>query len=269
MSIHSNVRKKITVKSVQKFKNSEKLVMITAYDALFAALFEDDADMILVGDSLNMSFLGKGDTLSATMDQMIYHTQAVCNGAQKPLIVFDMPFGTYTTKEQALENAMRVYKETGADAIKVEGGRERAEIVEHLCKNGIAVIAHIGLMPQFVRSEGGYRVRGKDAQDVRELIEDAKALEAAGAFIVLIEGVVSSAAAEISKALTVPTIGIGAGDACDGQVLVWSDMLGFFESFKPKFVKQYLQGGKLVKEAIKEYTNEVKSGKFPSEEFSY
>ncbi len=269
MSIHSNVRKKITVKSVQKYKNSEKLVMITAYDALFAALFEDEVDMILVGDSLNMSFFGKGDTLSATMDQMIYHTQAVCNGAQKPLIVFDMPFGSYTTKEEALKNALRVYKETGADAIKIEGGKERAEIIKYLTQNGIAVIAHIGLMPQFVRSEGGYRVRGKSEEDTAALIEDAKALEAAGAFIVLIEGVVSSAAKQISDSLKVPTIGIGAGDACDGQVLVWSDMLGFFESFKPKFVKEYMPGAKLVKDALKEYTNEVKSGKFPTQEFSY
>ncbi len=269
MSIHSSIKKKITVKSVQKYKNREKLVMITAYDALFASLFEDEVDMILVGDSLNMSFLGKGDTLSATMDQMIYHTQAVCNGAQTPLIVFDMPFGSYKTKEEALENAMRVYKETDADAIKIEGGKERVEIIEHLTKNGIAVVAHIGLMPQFVRSEGGYRVRGKSKEDTESLIEDAKALEAAGAFIVLIEGVVSEAAKEITEALRVPTIGIGAGDACDGQVLVWSDMLGFFEGFKPKFVKQYMQGAKLVKDAVKEYTNEVKSGKFPTDEFSY
>jgi len=269
MSIHSNIKKKITVKSVQKYKNRDKLVMITAYDALFASLFEESVDMILVGDSLNMSFFGKGDTLSATMDQMIYHTQAVCNGAQSPLIVLDMPFGTYNSKEEALSNALRVYKETCADAIKIEGGKERAQIIEHLTKHGIAVVAHIGLMPQFVRSEGGYRVRGKSREDIETLIEDAKALESAGAFIVLIEGVVSSAAKEISSAISVPTIGIGAGDGCDGQVLVWSDMLGFFENFKPKFVKQYLQGATLVKDAVKEYTNEVKSGKFPTDEFSY
>lgn len=269
MSIHSEIKKKLTVKSIQKYKNSQKLVMITAYDALFASLFEEAADMILVGDSLNMSFLGKSDTLSATMDQMIYHTQAVCNGAQKPLIVFDMPFGSYNTKEEALANAIRVYKETGADAIKIEGGKERAEIIEYLTQNGIAVIAHIGLMPQFVRSEGGYRVRGKSAEDAQALLEDAKALQGAGAFIVLIEGVVSDVAAKITKELRVPTIGIGAGSACDGQVLVWSDMLGFFEPFKPKFVKRYLDGAKLVKDAVDRYANEVKRAEFPTDEFSY
>jgi len=269
MSIQVQTRRKLTVKNIASLKGKEKIVMITAYDALFASLFNDEADMILVGDSLNMSFLGKKDTLSATMDQMIYHTQAVCNGAQSPLIVFDMPFGSYLTKEQALENAVRVYQETCADAIKIEGGKERAHIVEHLTKNGIAVISHIGLMPQFVRGEGGYRVRGKTTEDAKELLEDAKILEQAGAFALLLEGIVSDVATKITNEVKIPTIGIGAGVNCDGQVLVWSDMFGFFEEFKPKFVKQYMQGANNIREALVKYKNDVKNGKFPTDEFSY
>jgi 3-methyl-2-oxobutanoate hydroxymethyltransferase len=263
------MRKKLTVSSIAKLKGQEKIVMITAYDALFANLFNDEADMILVGDSLNMSFLGKKDTLSATMDQMIYHTKAVCQGAKSPLIVFDMPFGSYNTKEQALENAIRVYQESCADAIKIEGGKERAHTIEHLTKNGIAVISHIGLMPQSVRGEGGYRVRGKTKEDAEALLKDAKILEQAGAFALLLEGIKSDVATQITKEVSIPTIGIGAGVGCDGQVLVWSDMFGFFEEFKPKFVKKYLDGAKLIREALVEYKNEVKEGKFPTDEFSY
>jgi len=261
--------KKITVSTIKKYKNNQKIVMITAYDALFAKLFNEQVDMILVGDSLNMSFYGQKDTLSATMDQMIYHTKAVCTGAKHPLIVFDMPFGSYNTKEQALKNAVRVYQETDADAIKIEGGSERVEIIEHLTKNGIAVISHIGLMPQFVRGEGGYKVRGKNEDDAKILLKDAKILEEAGAFALLLEGIKGEVASKITKEVTIPTIGIGAGVGCDGQVLVWSDMFGFFEEFKPKFVKRYLDGAKLIKSALKEYANEVKEGKFPTDEFSY
>jgi len=269
MSMQVKMRKKLTVSSIAKLKGQEKIVMITAYDALFANLFNDEADMILVGDSLNMSFLGKKDTLSATMDQMIYHTKAVCQGAKSPLIVFDMPFGSYNTKEQALENAIRVYQESCADAIKIEGGKERAHIIEHLTKNGIAVISHIGLMPQFVRGEGGYRVRGKTKEDAEALQEDARILEQAGAFALLLEGIKSDVASQITQEVSIPTIGIGAGVGCDGQVLVWSDMFGFFEEFKPKFVKKYLDGAKLIKEALLEYKNDVKEGKFPTDEYSY
>jgi 3-methyl-2-oxobutanoate hydroxymethyltransferase len=269
MSIHSEKRRKLSVKSIAKLKGKEKIVMITAYDTLFAKLFENQVDMILVGDSLNMSFLGKDDTLSANMDQMIYHTQAVCRGAKTPLIVFDMPFGSYNTKEEALKNAIRVYKETNADAIKIEGGKERAEIVEYLTQNGVAVISHIGLMPQFVRGEGGYRVRGKTKEDEQDLLEDAKIMSQTGAFALLLEGIKSEVATKITNSVIIPTIGIGAGANCDGQVLVWSDMLGFFEDFKPKFVKQYMQGAKLVREAVSNYVKDVKEGSFPSDEFSY
>ncbi len=269
MSIHSDSRKKITVRNIAKYKNSEKIVMITAYDALFANLFESQVDMILVGDSLNMSFLGKSDTLSATMEQMIYHTKAVCSGAKSPLIVFDMPFGSYNSKEEALKNAIRVYKETDADAIKIEGGSKRAEIIEYLTSNGVAVVSHIGLMPQFVRGDGGYIVRGKTPEDEEELLKDAKILEEAGAFALVLEGIKSEVAFKITKEVKIPTIGIGAGVGCDGQVLVWSDMFGFFEEFKPKFVKEYLNGAELIKKSLQEYVKDVKDGSFPTEKYSY
>jgi 3-methyl-2-oxobutanoate hydroxymethyltransferase len=270
MSIHTEkVAKKVTLTTIAKMKGVEPITMVTAYDALFAKLFNGNVDMILVGDSLNMSFLGKEDTLSATMDQMIYHTQAVCNGATLPLIVLDMPFGAYTSEELALKNATRAYQETNAQAIKIEGGKERAHIVKALTNNSIAVLGHIGLMPQFLRSDGGYKIRGKDKTDIASLVEDAKALEAAGAFAIVVEGVKSEAAKAITDAITIPTIGIGAGLDTDGQVLVWSDMFGFFEDFKPKFVKQYCKGAELIRENLEKYTSEVKERKFPSDEFTY
>jgi len=270
MSIHTKkVAKKVTLTTIAKMKGVEPITMVTAYDALFAKLFDGNVDMILVGDSLNMSFLGKDDTLSATMDQMIYHTQAVCNGASLPLIVLDMPFGSYTTPDEAVKNATRAYQETNAQAVKIEGGKERAHIVKALSQNSIAVLGHIGLMPQFVRADGGYKVRGKDKTDIELLIEDARALEAAGAFAIVVEGVKSEAAQAITEAVTIPTIGIGAGVECDGQVLVWSDMFGFFEAFKPKFVKQYCNGAELIRENLEKYTSEVKNREFPSKEFIY
>jgi 3-methyl-2-oxobutanoate hydroxymethyltransferase len=270
MSIQTKkVAKKVTLTKIAKMKGVEPITMVTAYDALFAKLFDGEVDMILVGDSLNMSFLGKEDTLSATMNQMIYHTQAVCNGASLPLIVLDMPFGSYTNETDAVKNATRAYQETNAQAVKIEGGKERANIVKALSDNSIAVLGHIGLMPQFVRSDGGYKVRGKDKTDIASLVEDARALESAGAFAIVVEGVKSEAAKAITDAINIPTIGIGAGLDTDGQVLVWSDMFGFFEAFKPKFVKQYCKGAEVIKENLKQYTSEVKKREFPSDEFTY
>jgi len=257
---------KITLNDLYK---KDKLVMITAYDALFAKLFDEIVDIILVGDSLNMSFFGSSDTLSTTIDQMIYHTKAVSNGAKRAYIITDMPFGSYVSKDIALKNALRIYKETKADAIKLEGGKEKAKIVKHLTKNGIAVVGHIGLMPQFFRSEGGYKVKGKDEVSKKKLIEDAKAIEDAGAVMLVIEGVKEEVAREITQSVNIPTIGIGAGRYTTGQVLVWSDMLGFFEEFKPKFVRRYLNGAEIVKEAIKKYSEDVKNGKFPDKEEIY
>ena len=260
---------KITLKKLRRMKGEEKIVMITAYDALFASIFDPYVDMILVGDSLNMSFAGKPDTVSATLDQMIYHTQAVCTKAKRSFVLFDMPFGTYMNKDVALQNAVRVYRETEADAIKLEGGKEKADVIRHLSDNAIAVFGHIGLRPQSARSEGGYSIKGKSEEEKKELIENAIALEEAGAVALIIEGVKPDAAREVTEQVSIPTIGIGAGDSCDGQVLVWSDMLGFFDEFMPKFVKQYMKGGDLVRDAVQKYAAEVKDGTFPDEDHTY
>ena len=261
--------KKMTISSILNSKGKKPLVMITAYDALFASLFEESSDMILVGDSLNMSFAGKSDTVSATLDQMIYHTQAVCNGAKSSFVVCDMPFGTYTNKEDALKNSIRVFQETNADCIKIEGGRDKAEIVKHLTSNAIAICGHIGLLPQSVRSEGGYKVKGKTSEEALSLVQDAKAIEEAGAFCLVIEGVKAHVAQEVAKSVNIPVIGIGAGAEVDGQVLVFSDMLGLFEAFTPKFVKKYMDGAKQVKEAVKNYADEVQKRDFPQEIHTY
>lgn len=269
MSIIKNDFEKMNITKIKKSKNNKKLTMITAYDALFAKLFEEIADMILVGDSLNMSFAGRPDTLSATLDQMIYHTNAVTAGATKAFVILDMPFGTYINKDEALRNAVRVYQETKAAAIKIEGGANRADIIEHLTSNSIAVMGHIGLMPQYVRSEGGYKVRGKTKEDAEQLITDAIAIEKAGAFAIVVEGVMSDVAKKITDAVNIPIIGIGAGNVTDGQVLVWSDMLGLFEEFKPKFVRHYMNGASLVKEAVNQYRNDVQDSSFPAREEEY
>ncbi len=263
------MKKSMTISSIKKSKGLKPLVMITAYDALFASLFEAESDMILVGDSLNMSFAGKNDTLSVTMDQMIYHTKAVCNGAKNSFVISDMPFGTYTNTEDALHNSIRVFQETNADGVKIEGGKEKADIVEHLTSNGIAVCGHIGLLPQSVRCEGGYKIKGKTNAQCLSLIADARAIEDAGAFCMVIEGVRSDVAQEIAKSVDIPVIGIGAGCDVDGQVLVFSDMLGLFEAFTPKFVKKYLNGADLVRESVKNYADEVKNRNFPKDEHSY
>lgn len=261
--------KKIKITDLIAKKNREKIVMITAYDALFARLFDDYADMILVGDSLNMSFGGANETLGISVDEMIYHARAVQRGAKRAFLVVDMPFGSTITPEISLKNAVKIYKNTLCDAVKIEGSKEIAPTIKLLDQNGIAVIAHIGLKPQLSRQEGGYRVAGKDDKEAKSILEDALALESAGAKMVLIEGVPSDLAKEITKALKVPTIGIGAGASCDGQVLVWSDAFGFYEEFKPKFVKRYLDGANLIREAMKKYADEVKNIKFPSQEYEY
>jgi 3-methyl-2-oxobutanoate hydroxymethyltransferase len=261
--------KKLTISSVIKAKGVKPLVMITAYDALFARLVSESADMILVGDSLNMSFAGKSDTISATLEQMIYHTNAVCMGAKNSFVICDMPFGTYTDKETALQNAIKVFQQTQADCVKIEGGADKAEVIAHLTGNGIAVCGHIGLLPQSVRSEGGYKIKGKTADEKALILQDAKAVEAAGAFCMVIEGTKADVAKAVAEAVSIPVIGIGAGADVDGQVLVFSDMLGLFEEFTPKFVKKYLDGAALVKSAVAQYADEVVTHEFPKEEHIY
>lgn len=269
MSIVSKTLTKHTIISIRERKNNVPIVMMTAYDALFASLFAPHVDMLLVGDSLLMSFGGQNDTLGGTMDTMLYHTKAVCKGAPDALVVLDMPFGSYITPQIGLANATRVYQETGASAVKIEGGKERAALISHLTCNGIAVMGHIGLLPQNVRAEGGYKVKGKDPSQETKLIEDAKALEEAGVFCMVIEGVVAEVATKVAQSVTVPLIGIGAGNGVDGQVLVWSDAFGFFKGFKPKFVKRYLEGASLIEEAVATYAHEVKTRQFPDASTSY
>lgn len=260
---------KCSVATFQKYKNQQKITMITAYDALMAKIFDSNVDVILVGDSLAMSFGGFNDTLPLRLCDMIYHTKAVRRSVTKSLLIADMPFGSYNTPQMALKNATRLYKEAGADAIKIEGGIERAEHIELLAKSGISVMAHIGLKPQFVRAEGGYKIKGKTDKQKEALISEAKKLADAGAFGILLEGIVSDVAAEITKSVAVPTIGIGSGVHVDGQVLVWSDAFGFFTDFKPKFVRTYLNGAELLKNAICHYADDVKKGLFPNDDESY
>jgi 3-methyl-2-oxobutanoate hydroxymethyltransferase len=261
--------KKQTVSTLIAKKGKEKIAVITAYDALFSSIFDKEVDCILVGDSLNSSFMGASDTLSATLDQMIYHTKAVCNGAKNSFIICDLPFGTYYNETKALESSIQVFQNTNADAVKIEGGKEKASIIQCLTQNSIAVVGHIGLMPQDVRRDGGYKIKGKDEKSIEALVEDAQSIEKAGACMIVVEGVKSDAAKRITEAVNIPTIGIGAGLDTDGQVLVWSDMLGFLQGNYPKFVKQYLDGTSIVEESVQNYVQDIKTLKFPSKNETY
>lgn len=260
---------KTTISSFQKLKNKEKITAITAYDALFASIFDNEVDMILVGDSLSMSFGGNEDTIPINMNSMIYHTKVVRKGVKNSLLVADMPFGSYTTTKLALKNATKLYKKGGADAIKIEVNESKINLIKELSDNGIAVMAHIGLMPQFYRFEGGYKIKGKNDYEKNKMLELALKLEEAGAFSLLIEGTKEDIAKEITQKLKIPTIGIGSGIHTDGQILVWSDAFGFFDEFTPKFVRKYLNGRDLLKNAIKQYASDIKNLKFPNNDESY
>lgn len=259
----------MTITQIQAKKGVEKITAITAYDALFGKIFDNEVDFILVGDSLSHSFGGNSDTLGIGIDEMIYHTKAVCKGVSKSLVVGDMSFGSYCNELDALKNAIRFYKETNAGAVKLEGGMNRVGIVRSIINEGVAVMGHIGLMPQFARSEGGYKIKGKSQESANRLKEEALALQEAGVFAIVLEGVKHEVATEITQMLSIPTIGIGSGVHCDGQILVWSDAFGFFTEFKPKFVRRYLEGEALLKGAIREYVKDVKNQNFPNLDESY
>ncbi len=265
-------RKKITPVDVQTMKRQGKRIsMLTAYDYPMA-LLEDRAgiDIILVGDSLAMTVLGYENTLPVTMDEMIHHTKAVVRGAKYPLIIGDMPFMSYNTSErEAILNAGRFMKEAGADAVKLEGGASVKEIVRAIVKGGIPVMGHIGLTPQTISMLGGFKVQGKDAQAAQKIIDDALSLEEAGAFSVLLEAVPAPIAKMVTERLTVPTIGIGAGVHCDGQVLVVHDMLGLFDRFTPKFAKKYVNLSEVILKALESYRDEVLKGDFPTDQHSF
>jgi 3-methyl-2-oxobutanoate hydroxymethyltransferase len=265
-------RKKITPVDVQAMKNEgKKITMLTAYDYPMA-LLEDRAgiEIILVGDSVGMTVLGYENTIPVTMDEMIHHTKAVSRGAKYPLIIGDMPFMSYNTSErEAILNAGRFMKEGGADAVKLEGGASVKDIVKALVKAGIPVMGHIGLTPQTISMLGGFKVQGKDAETAQKIIDDALLLEDAGAFSVLLEAVPAPIAKRVTERLKVPTIGIGAGVHCDGQVLVVHDVLGLFDRFTPKFAKRYVNLSEMILKAFDAYREEVLRGSFPTDQHSF
>jgi 3-methyl-2-oxobutanoate hydroxymethyltransferase len=248
-----------------------KIVAVTAYDALFGRLVDEaGVDCALVGDSVNQVLCGEPSTLSATLDQMIYHARAVRRGVKRALLVVDMPFLSYqVSREDALRGAGRVMKETGAQAVKLEGGAPMADTVRALVEVGIPVMGHIGLTPQSVHALGGYRVQGRDEEAARRLESDAAALEAAGAFAIVLELVPAAVAAKITAARAIPTIGIGAGAGCDGQVLVLHDLLGLNDGFTPKFLKRYASLADDVRQAVGRFGAEVRRGTYPDSDHSF
>lgn len=263
---------KQTAVTIQKAKEQgEKLAMLTAYDYSMAKLIDEAGiDMVLVGDSLGMVMLGYEDTLSVTMEDMIHHTAAVSRGIKNAFLVADMPFLSYQTSiYDAVCNAGRLIKEGRAEAVKLEGGSAFAEHIRAITNASIPVVAHLGLTPQSFHSLGGFKVQGKSEQAAKKLIEDAKAVEEAGAVALVLECVPAKLAELVTKKLHIPTIGIGAGAGCDGQVLVYQDMLAMFGDFKPKFVKRFGEVGAVMKEAFQTYSQEVKAGVFPAAEHTF
>ena len=263
---------KKTILDFKKAKeNNERISMLTAYDYSSAKLIDEAGiDAILIGDSLGMVSLGYEDTLSVTMEDMIHHTKAVARATKNALVVADLPFMSYQTSVyDAVYNAGRLIKEGRAHAVKLEGGLEMCDRIEAIVKSSIPVMAHIGLTPQSVNALGGFKVQGKDEKAAKALIEAAKAVEKAGAFAVVLECVPAKLAEIVTKELNIPTIGIGAGAQCDGQVLVYQDMIGMFSGFTPKFVKKYANIGDMMKKAFEEYNKEVKNGSFPSQEHTF
>lgn len=256
---------------VGKKQLGEKITCLTAYDWLLASILDKAGiDLVLVGDSASMVFAGHDTTLPITMDQMIYHTQCVSRGVSHALLISDMPFLSYQTSlDTAITNAGRFLKEGGAEGVKVEGGEAIAETVHKLVSIGIPVMGHLGLTPQSIKQFGGYRLQGKEETAAKRMIQDAIALEQAGAFAIVLEKIPADLAQEITKSIQIPTIGIGAGPGCDGQILVTHDMLGLFEEFKPKFVRQYTDMGQAIRTAVEQYIQDIRQGTFPSEKESY
>jgi len=263
--------KKITVRTLQRKKRrGEPITMMTAYDYPTARWVDEAGiDVILVGDSLGMVVLGYPNTLPVTMEMMLHHAKAVARGAKRALLVGDLPFMSYQVSvEQALRNAGRFLQEAGMDAVKLEGGRERVETVRALVAAGIPVMGHIGLTPQKVMQFGGFRLQGRTAEAAKRLVEDALALEEAGCFAIVLEMVPAQVARYITEHLSIPTIGIGAGPYCDGQVLVFHDTVGMFEEFKPHFVKRYAEVGPIIRKALQDFKEDVEARRFPGEEHS-
>ncbi len=265
-------RKRVTLPQLTEWKKSQrKITALTAYDYTFARLLDESGiDVILVGDSAGMVAMGYENTLPVTMDEMIHHTRGVRRGVQQALLVGDMPFMSYhTSKEDTIRNAGRFIQEGGAEAVKMEGGSRVRDKISAVVQAGISVMGHVGLTPQSVHQFGGYRVQGKTYLDARQIKKDALDLQKAGVFSLVLEGIPMELAAEITAELEIPTIGIGAGPHCDGQILVTQDMLGMTLDFSPKFVKQYGEMGTAIRSAVQDYADEVQSGAFPDEAHSY
>jgi 3-methyl-2-oxobutanoate hydroxymethyltransferase len=263
---------KITVPHIVKMKQrGERITCLTAYDYSFARILDEaGVEMLLVGDSLGCVVQGNHNTLAVTMDEMIYHTRIVARGRKRALVIGDMPFLSYqVSKEQALQNAGRFLKEGGAEAVKLEGGVSVRETIRAMVNAGIPVMGHIGLTPQSVHRFGGYKIQGREKERRELVLSDALAVEEAGAFSVVLEGMPMDLARAITEQLRIPTIGIGAGADCDGQVLVVHDMLGLFDDFTPKFVKQYADLKKVISGAVRDFIGEVKERKFPTEDHSF
>ena len=268
---------KVTVPELLQRKSSaadspkKKITCLTAYDYPTARLMDEaGVEVVLVGDSVAMVALGYDSTLPLTLDEALHHTKAVRRGVKRALLVADMPFGTYHGDvNESLKNAVRFVKEAGAEAVKVEGGERRLELIARLTEAEIPVMGHVGLTPQSVNAMGGYRVQGKTAGGAEQLLRDARAVEAAGAFSIVLEGIPRELAAEITKTLRIPTIGIGAGPDCDVQILVLHDMLGLTFQEPPKFARRYANVGEVISQAVREYCADVQSGNFPSDAESY
>ncbi|MBA5865751.1 MAG: 3-methyl-2-oxobutanoate hydroxymethyltransferase [Nitrospira sp. CR1.3] len=260
----------MTIPELRQYKRGKKLIVVTAYDALFARIVEQAGiETILVGDSLGVVVQGKANTLSVSMDDMLYHTKLVAGAVKKALVIGDMPFMSYqASREDALRNAGRLVQ-AGAQAVKLEGGAAVVDRVEAMTQVGIPVVGHLGMTPQSVHQYGGYKVQGKDKNQAKAMLDDAKALETAGAVAVVLEAIPAELAKSMTAQLTIPTIGIGAGPYCDGQVLVLYDLLGMFDEFVPKFVKPYAHLKADALQALRRYKEEVEQGKFPSDSESY
>ena len=271
MSIHSTI-KKVTTNTLQKLKsNNEKISMITAYDFSFAKLFDSaGVDVILVGDSASNVMAGHESTLPITLDQMIYHASSVIRGTNRALVVVDLPFGTYqSNSEVALASAVRIMKETGGHAVKLEGGEEVVESIKRIVSAGIPVMGHLGLTPQSIHKFGTYTVRAKEEAEANKLRHDAIALQEAGCFAIVLEKIPAALARQVTESIEIPTIGIGAGMHCSGQVLVMHDMLGINTEFKPRFLRTYLNMAEQVTGAVKQYIADVKNQSFPNESEQY
>lgn len=264
--------KKVTIHTLQKMKNAgERISMLTAYDATFARLLDaSGVDALLVGDSLGMVIQGNATTLPVTTDDVVYHCRAVARATQHAHVIADMPFGSYQVSvEEGVRNAMRLISEGGAEAVKLEGGRPFVPVVEAIVRASVPVMGHLGLTPQSVHKLGGFVVQGRGEEKAEALIADAVALEAAGCYAIVLEAIPADLAAEVTKRLRIPTIGIGAGVGCDGQVLVCYDMLGLDPSFQPRFVKRFAELGQETREATARYIAEVRSGAFPTPAHSF